>query len=182
MENQFRLHFRPSFLDKINTLYYRLKGVRIGSNSYIQWRAKLERFPKNISIGNNTIIKPYTRICACNKNSSIKIADNVSIGHFSFIYSSLEISIGDRCMVAPFSYLVDSNHDVKKGVKPFETNNICEPIVIKDDCWIGQNSTILAGSIMNNESVLGAKSLLRCEVKEKEIFAGIPAKLITERK
>ena len=182
MKNQFRKHFKPSLLDRLNTFYYRLIGVKIGDSSYIQYGAKLERYYKNISIGKRTIIKPFSRICSCNEKSLIKIGDDVSIGHYSFIYSSEKIVIGNRCMIAPFNYFVDSNHGIQKAEIPFQSGNKCEPIIINNDCWIGQNSTILAGSTMQEGSVLGSKSLLNDEIKAYQIFGGVPAKLISTRK
>lgn len=182
MTNQFRSHFRPSIMDKLNTLWFKVKGVSIGKNSYIQFGAKIERFYKNVSIGEETIVKPYARICCCNKNSQIKIGDRVSIGHYTFIYASSEISIGDKCMIAPFNYIVDSNHKIEKENESFSSGNVCAPIHIEANCWLGQNSTILAGSIMRSGSILGAKSLLNSEINRDEIFVGIPAKLRGIRK
>jgi acetyltransferase-like isoleucine patch superfamily enzyme len=180
--NQFRTFFKPSILDLLNTFYYRILGVKIGSKSYIMYPSKIIRFPKNVSIGKNTIIKPNVEICACNENSKISIGDFVSVGHYTFIYSSKKISIGNRVMVAPFCYLVDSNHDVSIAKGGLNGLNLVEEIKINDDVWIGQNSTLIPGALMLNGSILGAKSLLNKKVNEYEIFAGIPAKLIKSRK
>jgi acetyltransferase-like isoleucine patch superfamily enzyme len=169
-------------MDKLNTLWFKLKGVSIGKNSYVQFGAKIERFYKNVSIGEKTVIKPYARICSCNKNSLIEIGNNVSIGHYTFIYASSNITIGDKCMIAPFNYIVDSNHKIEKGKDSFSSENVCAPIIIEANCWLGQNSTILAGSIMRSGGVLGAKSLLNSAVNQNEIFVGIPAKLKGIRK
>jgi acetyltransferase-like isoleucine patch superfamily enzyme len=131
--NQFRTFFKPSILDLLNTFYYRILGVKIGSKSYIMYPSKIIRFPKNVSIGKNTIIKPNVEICACNENSKISIGDFVSVGHYTFIYSSKKISIGNRVMVAPFCYLVDSNHDVSIAKGGLNGLNLVEEIKINDD-------------------------------------------------
>jgi acetyltransferase-like isoleucine patch superfamily enzyme len=182
MQNQFRKHFKPSILDHINTLYYRFIGVNIGKKSFIQWNAKIERFHKSIYIGDNTIIKPYTRLCCCNKKSEIHIKNNVSIGHFTFIYASNYIEIGNNCMIAPFNYFVDSNHRTSIEKNLMDQENVVDTIIIENDCWIGQNSTILPGSRMKEGAILGAKSLLNIEINKNEIYAGIPAKKISLRK
>ena len=180
--NQFFDNFKPSLLDRINTFYYRLLGVKIGSSSYIMYGAKLERNIKNIIIGNNVIIKPFTRICSCNDTSIIKIDNYVTIGHYSFIYSSIEISIGSHVMIAPFAYIVDSNHNIDKNDLMIFQKNTSDSIKIESDVWIGQNSTILKGVVISTGSVIGAKSLVSKSTESYEIHAGVPNKLIGLRK
>lgn len=180
--NQFRKNFKPSILDRINTLYYSIRGVEIGNGSFIQWGSKIERFYKNVSIGSNVIIKPGSRICACNSKAKILIGNSTSIGHYTFIYSSKFIKIGSDCMIAPFNYFVDSNHQTTLGVKLMLQENDTEQIIIGDDCWIGQGCTIVMGGNMSNGSILGAKSFLNNSTVENSIYNGIPAKIISKRK
>jgi len=45
-------------------------------------------------------------------------------------------------------------------------------------CWIGTNTTVLAGSFIQDQSVIGAASLVKGELLAKCLYVGIPAKKI----
>jgi len=180
--NQFLDNFQPSILDKILTFYYKMRGVQIGENSYILFGATLERNLKNISIGKNVIIKPNARICTCNISAEIKIGNNVTIGHYTFIYCSKKITIQNNVMIAPFNYIVDSNHDLKKNELLIFQKNILGEILIEDDVWIGQGCTILKNSTISKGTVIGSKSLVNSITEEMSIYGGIPIKKIGVRR
>lgn len=179
--NQFLMHFRPSWLDIINTIYYKLKGSKIGANSYVMFGAKIDRFPKNVCIGENVIIKPNAIICSCNENAIIEIGNNVTIGNYTFIYSSKKIEIRNNIMIAPFCYIVDSNHNTKLDQPMIFQKNIVGDIVINNDVWIGQGSTILLNTEISEGSVIGSNSLVNKNTLPGSINVGIPSKQIATR-
>ena len=51
-------------------------------------------------------------------------------------------------------------------------------IIINSNVYIGAGSTILQGVTIENNSVVGAKSLVNKTVKRNSLYAGIPAKKI----
>ena len=52
------------------------------------------------------------------------------------------------------------------------------PIVIGDDCWIGQYSRICKGVTIGNGSVVAANSVVTKDVPENCIVAGNPARVV----
>ena len=46
------------------------------------------RYPENIYIGNNVVIKEGAKICTCNEKAEIHIGDNTTIGYQTFIFAS----------------------------------------------------------------------------------------------
>ena len=54
-------------------------------------------------------------------------------------------------------------------------------IIIGEDVWIAAQCTILKGSKINNGAVVGAHSLVNCEVPQNAIVVGCPAKVIKLR-
>jgi acetyltransferase-like isoleucine patch superfamily enzyme len=139
------------------------------------------RFPRNIQIEKNVVIKEGVRICPCNIDAKIKIGKNTTIGYHTFIFGSHSIEIGDDCLIAPFVYIVDSNHQIKKGMKINEQPNESAPILIGNDVWISSNVTILKGVKIGDGAVIGANSLVNQDIPEYAIFAGTPAKMIGKR-
>ena len=54
-----------------------------------------------------------------------------------------------------------------------------KPVKIKDNCFIGANVTILGGSILNNNCIVAAGTVLPGkEYPENSIIAGNPGKVI----
>lgn len=178
VNQQLRKNLPGFFVLFIWKLKYRFKRVQMHSSTIIFPNAKIMRHFKNIFIGKDTIIKSYAQICACNKSACIKIGDRTTIGYYSFIYSSLNISIGNDCMIAPFVYVVDSNHGTKLGINMNRQENSTKEVIIGNDVWIGANVTILPGVIIEDGAVIAAGSVVNSTVSKNAIFGGIPAKKI----
>ena len=162
-------------------LFHRFRGAKILSNSIIFKGAKLLRFPKNISIGEYSIVKSFAEICACNQNASIQIGDRSTIGNYTFIYASEKISIGNDCMIAPFVYIVDSNHKMTAGIRMNLQDNETKPIRIGDDVWIGAKAVILSGVDIGDGAIISAGSVVTENVMPNSIVGGVPAKHLKYR-
>lgn len=103
----------------------------------------------------------------------------------STIYAMKEISIGENVLIGgnckiidndfhplPASLRIDQNkEDIKKS-----------PIVIGDGCFIGANSTILKGSVLGKNCVVGAGSVVAGIYPDNVVIAGNPAKIIKGNK
>jgi acetyltransferase-like isoleucine patch superfamily enzyme len=139
------------------------------------------RFPGNIFISDNVIIKEGARICSCNKDALIKIGCNTTVGYHNFYFYSSKIEIGNDCLIAPFVYIVDSDHRHEKAMRINMQPNETAPIIIGDDVWIASNVTILKGVTIGEGAIIAANSVVNCDVPSNTIFGGSPAKYIGER-
>jgi len=153
----------------------------LGERVYIDKNVELLRFPKNISIKDDVVIKEGAKICSCNPEAVVRIGERTTIGYNTFIFSSNSIVIGDDCLIAPFVYIVDSNHTINRdsliNMQPNETS----PIIIGNDVWIASNVTILKGVTIGSGAVIAANSVVNRDVLPYEIYGGSPAKKIGER-
>lgn len=154
----------------------------MGKNVFLDKSVELMRFPKNIFIANDVVIKEGARICSCNQNAIIRVGERTTIGYHTFIFASQEIEIGDDCMIAPFVYLVDSDHQIAKDKKMNLQPNKTAPIKVGNDVWIASNVTVLNGVTISDGAVIAANSVLNKSVPAYEIWGGSPAKKIGERK
>ena len=179
--NQFKKYFKPKMRDKLTTCLYRIRGSKIANSAIIMNKAKLLRFFDNIVIQNNSVIKANAELCACNPEARINIGINTTIGNYTFIYASKNIEIGNDVMIAPFVYIVDSNHKTQLGLKMRLQENKTQDIYIGNDVWIGSHCIITSGSYICDGAVIAANSVVNGKVEKNQIWAGSPAKKIGER-
>lgn len=180
--SQYHKYFNLSLTDRIRNGYLKLRFRGLSSGSYILWGSRLLRFPENIKIGSGSIVKNYCAICACNPNSIIRIGSGCTIGDYSYIYASGSIEIGNNVLIAPFAYLVDSDHGIKPNELIRDQSLTIKSIVIDDDVWLGARVVILGGVRISKGAVIAAGSVVKDDVGEYEIWGGVPAKKIGERK
>lgn len=180
--SQIRKYLKRRWIHKLRTFIQSFRVGEIHSNVYLDKNIEFMRFPKNIYIKANVVIKEGVRICSCNDKAKIHIGQNTTIGYHTFIFASEKISIGDNCLIAPFVYLVDSNHQIQKDRCINKQPNETAEIKIGDDVWISSNVTILKGVSIGKGAVVAANSVLNKSIPEYEIWGGSPAKKIGERK
>lgn len=154
----------------------------LGRKVHLDKSVEFLRFPKNIFVDDEVVIKEGARICSCNEAAIIKIGRRTTIGYHNFIFSSACIEIGDDCLIAPFVYIVDSNHQIDKSQLINQQPNETAPIKIENGVWIASNVTVLKGITIGEGAVIAANSVVNKDVPAFEIWGGSPAKKIGERK
>lgn len=145
----------------IRRFLYRLFGMEIGWGSSLHMMGRIYD-PRNIKIGEDTIIgEKFTldgRRQLAGSKSGIKIGNHVDIASEVMIWTS--------------------QHDIhSEDFRPIE-----EPVVIEDYVFIGPRAIILPGVTIKKGAVIAAGAVVTKGVNEREIVAGIPAKVIGERK
>jgi len=180
--NQLRKNIKFKVINWIRYYYQKCRLGHLGSSVFIEKNVALMRFPRNIHISNSVVLKEGSKICACNENSEIEVGENTTIGYHTYIFSSNKITVGKNCMIAPFVYIVDSDHGIERSRLMNLQANITSPIIIMDDVWIGTGAKILKGVTINQGAIIAAGSVVKEDVPSYKIFGGIPAKNIGERK
>ncbi|WKN31463.1 acyltransferase [Porifericola rhodea] len=178
---QLRKHIKPTIKDKLRIWNIKKRLGRCGKGVFFEKNASFMRYPKLISIGDHVIVKEGAKICPCNEQSSVSIGDNTTIGYHTYIFASQQISIGNNCQIAPFVYLVDSDHGIAKDTLMNQQPNITAPIHIGNDVWIATGAKILKGVTIHDGAVIAAGAVVKEDVQPYEIVGGIPAKHISFR-
>ena len=159
---------------------YLSKDTKIGKNVIIE---PYVVFGPNVKIGNNVIIKSFSHLEKC------KIENNVELGPYARIRPGTVIKQGAKVgnfveikkstieknsKVNHLAYIGDThigksvnvgagtitcNYD---GVKKSKTK-------IKDNVFIGSNSSLVAPLIINENSVIGAGSVITKNVRKKSL-------------
>jgi acetyltransferase-like isoleucine patch superfamily enzyme len=90
------------------------------------------------------------------------------IGAFSYINAKYgvviegEVQIGSHCSIYSIS-TIDDKHG---------------KVVLKKNCKIGSHSTILPNVTVGENSIIGAHSLVLCDIPDNVIAFGVPAKVV----
>ncbi len=53
-----------------------------------------------------------------------------------------------------------------------------KPIVIGNNVWIGAGAVILAGTVIREDSIIGAGSVVKGEIPTNVVAAGVPCKVL----
>jgi acetyltransferase-like isoleucine patch superfamily enzyme len=179
--SQLRKHLKFTLRNKLRAFRWRFKLAVLGESVWIDKSVEFMRFPSNISVFDGVVIKEGARVCACNEQAKVEIGKRTTIGYHTFIFASSNISIGDDCLIAPFVYLVDSDHAIQAGVNINSQANSSQAITIGNDVWLASNVTILKGVTIADGAVVAANSLVNKDIGPNEIWGGSPAKKIGDR-
>lgn len=179
--SQLKKHTKFKLIHRLRYIYQKTRLGLLGKKVYIDRQVRLMRFPSNIFIDDEVMIKTGAHICACNDQATVNIGKKTTIGYHCFIFSSEKIEIGDNCLIASFTYFVDSDHGIKKDNLINEQPNTTEPIIIGDGVWVASNVTVLKGVKIGNGAIIAANSVVNTDVPGNEIWGGTPAKKIGER-
>ena len=156
------------------------KDTKIGKNVIIEPYVVIG---KKVKIGSNVIIKSFSHLESCKIESKVEIGpyarirpntilkEGSKIGNFVEVKKSI---LGKKSKVNHLSYIGDSeigksvnigagtitcNYD---GVKKSKTK-------IRDNVFIGSNSSLVAPITINKKAIVGAGSVITANVKEKSL-------------
>lgn len=135
-----------------------------------------------IRIDKTAEIKDYVIIQT--HDQAVEIGSYTQINPFTVIYGDGGVVIGKNVMIAPHCMIATGNHDFRQTKIPMRfAGSISKgPIIIEDDVWIGANCTITDGVKIAQGAVVGANSVVVHDVNAYDIVAGVPAKVIGNRK
>ena len=156
------------------------KDTKIGKNVSIE---PYVVFGSKVKVGNNVVIKSFSHLEACKIENQVEIGpysrirpdtilkEGSKIGNFVEIKKS---TIGKKSKVSHLSYIGDAeigkavnigagtitcNYD---GIKKSKTK-------IKDKVFIGSNSSLVAPVTIENQSIVGAGSVITKNVSKKSL-------------
>lgn len=138
----------------VRNFFYLLAGVKIGSKSHLHIGTQFFN-PKNIKIGNGTII-----------------------GQNAFLDGRDKLIIGNNVDIASDVMIYNSEHDINSD----DFKAIEAPVEIEDYVFIGPRAIILPGVKVGRGAVVAAGAVVTKDVPDFSIVGGVPAKVIGERK
>jgi len=181
IQNKLRNKFLTSGVKMLGpeTIFFS-NDTKIGKNVIIEPYVVIG---KNVKIGDNVIIKSFSHLESCKIENKVEVGpyarirpdtilkEGSKIGNFVEIKKSV---IGKKSKVNHLSYIGDSNLGKSvnigagtitcnyDGVKKNKTK-------IKDKVFVGSNSSLVAPVTIDQESIIGAGSVITKNVKKKSL-------------
>lgn len=138
----------------IRKIFYWASGIDMPLNSTIHIGANFFN-PKNISIGQDTIIGDH---CFLDGRAPLKIGNHVGVASQVLIYND--------------------EHDINSP----DYGNSFGPVEIGDYVFIGPRAIILPNVKIGKGAVIAAGAIVTKDIPDFEIWGGVPAKKISDRK
>ncbi len=183
---------------------YRLVLGHMGRNVTIGTNVVL-RHPHKINIGDNVVIDDQccldakgtdnrgidigagafigrNTILSC-KNGDIVIDERANIGFNVEVFSASRVRVGKGVLMAAYSYLVGGDHLYDRvDVPVLDQGRTSAGIEVDDHAWLGAHVVVTDGSRVGCHAIIGAGAVVVGEVPDYRIAAGIPARVIRDRR
>jgi acetyltransferase-like isoleucine patch superfamily enzyme len=160
----------PSLLYFFLTVFKNWHGKLGIGLRYILVSALSKKCGDNVAIHTNVVLKNL---------SEVSFGDNISIHSFCYIDGAGGLIIKNNVSVAHSSSILTTNHTWFDKTKPIKYNpTVSEPVLIKEDVWIGCGVRILAGVTIQKRVVVAAGAVVAKSVETNTVVGGVPAKTI----
>lgn len=149
------LHFKKFYYSPL-VVFSPFTEIELGKNSYL----KISRMVKARS-GVKVKVRERARV---------EIGKGTSFNHGCMIVSHEEIVIGNNVQFGPNVLVYDHDHDfrIKDGLSKLKYRS--SPVVIGNNVWIGANVVILRGTIIGDNCVIGAGSIIKGKYGKNSII------------
>lgn len=133
-----------------------------------------------IECGDYVRIDPFVTI-----TGKVRLGDRVHIGCNVSIFGTEGVLIGDGSSISAGVRIFTGSDDIMteymSNPQLVERNVRCGKVTIGSFTEVGANSVILPGVWIGDECVIGALSVVKRDVPDREVWAGIPAHYLCPR-
>ena len=141
-----------------------------------------------IEIGEDTLIGALVTMSAgilpgqdLGQDPVLRVGDRCVISRGSHIVAHESVEIGDDVWTGPYVYITDQNHGYQDPDTPIGRQQpVNRPVVIGAGSWLGAGAIVLPGARIGRNVVVAAGSVVRGDVPDHCVVAGVPAKIVRE--
>lgn len=106
---------------------------------------------------------------------------SVMFGLHAYVYDRTKITIGENCLFSDGISLRTSDHHSIIDLDTLEQLNFPADITIGDHVWICPDVMVLKGVDIGAGSILASRALVQTSIPPKELWGGVPARMIKQR-
>jgi acetyltransferase-like isoleucine patch superfamily enzyme len=114
---------------------------------------------------------------------TLRVGEKCVFGRDVTVNCYLDVEIGASSLIADWCYVVDFDHVTSDLDAPLKDQGLVKsPVRIGPNCWLGTKATVLRGSLVGTGVVVGAHAVVRGEIPDYAIVAGVPARVVKDRR
>ena len=137
-------------------------------------------------IGDDTLFGPWVTLTAGYSpdqpdvpDPALVIGDRCVIGARCGIIAHQFIEIGDDVWMGEDVFVTDANHGYEALTEPIGRQLAdAEPVSIGAQSWLGHGAIVLAGVHLGRHVVVAAGSVVKDDVPDNCVVAGVPARIV----
>ena len=112
----------------------------------------------------------------CNYGCNIHAEGFLFVNFNCTFLDNAAITFGKNCLIAPGVVISTISHGIHPDQRLMFDN--AKPVTLKDNVWVGANSTILGGVTIGQNSIIGAGSVVTKNIPDNVIAVGKPCKVL----
>ncbi len=154
--------------------YYFFKrfDVRIGHNVFIKRGRGKHSFGRDLVVSDNALFEVFGR------SASITVGDKCFLSYGVIIVCTVSITIGNNVWIGEYCSIRDATHSFSVNAPLGTVPDWHEPIKIGNNVWIGRGCIILPGTVIEDNIVVGANSVVKGHLKANSMYGGCPVRFI----
>lgn len=113
-----------------------------------------------------------------NTNGTFKLGNNSHLGAFCYVnvcYGS--VSMGDNVVIGPGTKVIAYSNHYAKGKKVTD-EHLAGKIIIGNNIFIGANCSILPGTFIEDNVIVGAGAVIKGRLEANSVYAGVPCRKV----
>lgn len=153
----------------------------------VKWRARVStraevELSSHLQLGRGTIVSSFAKIKAT--DGPVHMGENCGFGTGCFLDGGTAgIKMGDHVVCGPNVSIIATNYCYEKVDVPLDEQGTTSlGITIGRNVWIGAGSVILDGTVIGDNCIIVANSLVNRRFGANCIIQGNPARVILERR
>jgi acetyltransferase-like isoleucine patch superfamily enzyme len=140
-----------------------------------------------IEIGEDVTVAAFTEILIYKRSPNSAIEGRLILGDRSIIQANTNIRaaggvirVGVQSAVGQGSVVVAANHSIRPGEHRLRAgwDEHTHGVTIGDNVWVGASCVLLPGTVIGDNAVIAAGSVVRGTVPKGELWGGTPARYI----
>lgn len=178
-----RFRYLPKMSGAIRKIWFSIQGMQVGVDTvlpklFVTW-------PHQVKIGSHCTLEELIsfKFDGIRKpGPCIRIEDHVFVGAGCEFNIRLGIDVGADSLLASGCRFIDHDHGIVQGILMRNQHGPEKAIKIGSNVWLGCNVVILKGVEIGDGAVVAAGAVVTKSILPNEIWGGVPAKKIGERK
>lgn len=131
-----------------------------------------------ITVGSHCFFNSIT--LSIEGNGKIAIGDHAYFNNPSIKATDSSITFKKECMVSDATFVDTDYHNIAINRRNPEVKAKAKPIYIEENVWIGSQSMVLKGVTIEQNSVIGAGTVVRQSVPANVVVIGNPQQIVKE--